>query len=93
MTTFKSIVPVPAVADVAATARWYQQISDVGFHHFPERQPWEWAGMGRDSAEIMLQRVVNYQKPDLSQLRAGGVCDAYIRVRDGGNLYEQCSRR
>ena len=35
----------------------------------------------RDQIEIMLQRVVGYQKPDLYKSRDGGVWDAYIRMR------------
>jgi len=93
MTTFKSAAPVFAVADVAATARWYQQHLGFDFHHFPDREPWEWAGMWRDSVEIMLQRVENYQKPDLSRVRPGGVWDAYIRVRDVRALYDTARQK
>jgi catechol 2,3-dioxygenase-like lactoylglutathione lyase family enzyme len=89
MTTFKSAVPVFAVADVAATARWYQQHFGFQFHHFPEREPWEWAAIFRDSVEIMLQRVANHKNPDLDQQRSGGVWDAYIRISDARGLYER----
>ncbi|HEY1271378.1 MAG TPA: VOC family protein [Terriglobales bacterium] len=88
MTVFKAAAPVFAVADVALTARWYQQYFGFDFHHFPEAEPWEWAGMWRDSVEIMLQRVPNYKNPDLDPRRAGGVWDAYIRVGDVRSLYE-----
>jgi catechol 2,3-dioxygenase-like lactoylglutathione lyase family enzyme len=93
MTTFQSAVPVFAVADVAATARWYQQTLGFEFHHFPEREPWKWAGMWHDSVEIMLQRVVNPQNPDLDRLRPGGVWDAYIRVRDVRSLCDSLRQK
>jgi len=88
MTNFKSAVPVFAVADVAATARWYQQHFGFDFDHFPQHEPWEWAAMFRDSVEIMLQRVPNHKNPDLDKQRAGGVWDAYIRIREARPLYE-----
>ena len=46
----------------------------------------------RDQIEIMLQRVVGYQKPDLYKSRDGGVWDAYIRMR-GGEFYESIKDR
>ncbi len=88
MSIFKSAVPVFAVADVAQTARWYQQHFGFTFHHFPEREPWEWAAMFRDSVEIMLQRVPNHKNPDLDRERRGGVWDAYIRISGAQALYE-----
>lgn len=89
MTSFCAIVPVFAVADVGATVRWYQEQFGVDFHHFPEREPWEWAAMFRDSVEIMLQRVPGHHNPDLDSQRTGGVWDAYIRVSDVRELYER----
>jgi len=42
----------------------------------------------RDEIEIMLQRIANYQKPDLYDLRnGGGVWDAYIRMKDIKKFY------
>ena len=36
----------------------------------------------------MFQRVDGYQKPDLYQLRSGGVWDAYIRMEGVKEFYE-----
>jgi hypothetical protein len=45
--------------------------------------------MSRDDIQIMLQRIANYQKPDLYDLRnGGGVWDAYIRMKDIKEFYE-----
>ncbi len=93
MTTFKSAVPVFAVADVGTTVRWYKQYLGFTFHHFPECEPWEWAAMFRDSVEIMLQRVPNYKNPNLDSQRAGGVWDAYIRISDARALYESMKEK
>jgi len=42
----------------------------------------------RDGAEIMLQRLPRYRKPDLYKRRRGGVWDAYIRMTGVHALYE-----
>ena len=45
--------------------------------------------MIRDDIEIMLQRIGDYQKPDLYDLRdGGGVWDAYIRMQGIKEFYE-----
>jgi hypothetical protein len=36
----------------------------------------------------MFQRIGGYQKPDLYQLRSGGVWDAYIRMEGLKEFYE-----
>lgn len=85
---YQSIVPVFAVADVGATMNWYQ--TQLGFWNdpFPESEPYVFAILFRDHIEIMLQRIANYQKPDVYGLRAGGVWDAYIRTAGVKELYE-----
>ena len=85
---YKSIVPVLAVADISATLEWYQ--SKLGFFSdpFPEHEPYVFAILFRDDIEIFLQRVVDYQKPDVYRSRSGGVWDAYIRLTDVKSLYE-----
>ena len=85
---YQSIVPVFAVADVGATINWYQ--SKLGFWNdpFPESEPYVFAILFRDHIEIMLQRIQNYEKPDVYRLRAGGVWDAYIRTTGVRELYE-----
>ena len=42
----------------------------------------------RDDIEIMLQRIEGYQKPDLYNLRSGGVWDAYIRITGVKDLFD-----
>jgi hypothetical protein len=85
---YQSIVPVFAVADVGATMNWYQ--TKLGFwgDPFPASEPYVFGILFRDHIEIMLQRVENYQKPDVYNLRAGGVWNAYIRTAGVKDLYE-----
>lgn len=85
---YKSIVPVFTVADISTTLEWYQ--SKLGFFSdpFPEHEPYVFAILFRDDIEIFLQRVVDYQKPDIYRTRSGGVWDAYIRSTDVKALYE-----
>src|SRR4051812_4431919 len=88
VTECKSICPVFAVADVGVTIEWYQ--SKLGFSSdpFPPNPPHVFAVLFRDHIEIMLQRVENYQRPDIYAKRQGGVWDAYIRTSDLKALYE-----
>ena len=88
MPAYNSIVPVFSVADVGATMNWYQ--SKLGFWSdpFPANEPYLFAILFRDDIEIMLQRVENYQKPDIYHIRAVGVRDAVIRSSEVKLLYE-----
>ena len=88
MSSYSSIAPVFAVADVGATMRWYQQ--QLGFRSdpFPELEPYVFAILFLDHAEIMLQRIEGFEKPDLYARRDGGVWDAYIRTEGVKELYE-----
>jgi catechol 2,3-dioxygenase-like lactoylglutathione lyase family enzyme len=84
-----SAVPTFLVADIGATARWYEE--HLGFRtagKFPESEPHVYASLQRDGAEIMLLRSVGYEKPDLSTLRPEGLWDAYIRMRGVNEFYE-----
>jgi uncharacterized glyoxalase superfamily protein PhnB len=85
---YNSIVPVFAVADVGATMNWYQTKLGFWSDPFPESEPYVFAILLRDDIEIMLQRVVDYQKPDTYRTRDGGVWDAYIRTTEVKELYE-----
>ena len=90
----RSINPVFAVADVGATIRWYEQ--ELGFvgDAFPSHEPYVFGILRRDGIEIMLQRVANYQKPDLYDLRnGGGVWDAYLRIDGLQELYDRVKDR
>ena len=88
-----SINPVFAVADVGATIRWYEQ--ELGFRGdpFPAHEPYVFGILRRDGVEIMLQRVPDYRKPDLYELRNGGVWDAYLRIDGLEELYARVRDR
>ncbi len=88
MAEFHSVAPVFAVADIAATIRWYEeQLGFIG-DPFPPQGPYVFAIVYRDNIEIMLQRVEGYEKPDLYNSRAGGVWDAYFRIEGVKDLFE-----
>lgn len=82
-------MPTFLVADIAATARWYEK--ELGFSvagQFPARPPYVFASLQRDGGEVMLLDLANYQKPDLSARRPAGLWDAYFRMRGVTALYE-----
>ena len=87
MSHLESTTPCFAVADIAKTMRWYEE--QLGFtpDPFPANEPYVFAILRRDDIDIMLQRIENYQKPDIYKLRSGGVWDAYIRMRGVKQLY------
>jgi uncharacterized glyoxalase superfamily protein PhnB len=77
------------VADVGGTARWYAE--HLGFQiagTFPMSEPYGYASLQHDSVEIMLLRIVGYQKPDLTAQRPEGLWDAYIRMRGVHAFYD-----
>ena len=83
-----SAVPTFPVPEIEEAARWYAE--HLGFHTagaFPAEPPHGFASLMRDGAEIMLLRLVGYQKPDLSGLRPEGLWDAYIRTQGVQPLY------
>ena len=84
---FSSIAPCFPVADISATLPWYEQL---GFRTdpFPDREPYVFAIISKDNAEIMLQRIKGYEKPDLYARRDGGVWDAYLRLSGLKEFYE-----
>jgi hypothetical protein len=89
-----SINPVFAVADVGATIRWYEQELGFAGDPFPSYEPYVFGILRRDDIEIMVQRVADYQKPDLYDLRnGGGVWDAYLRITGLPELYERVKDR
>jgi catechol 2,3-dioxygenase-like lactoylglutathione lyase family enzyme len=84
-----SAVPTFLAADVAGTARWYAE--RLGFRTagtFPKVEPFAYASVQRDGAEIMLLSLPGYRKPDLSARRPEGLWDAYFRVRGVHALFE-----
>lgn len=89
----KAAVPTFLVSDVAGTARWYAE--HLGFRTagtFPKQEPYAYASIRRDGAEIMLLSLVGYEKPDLSARRPQGLWDAYIRLRGVRVLYDAVRR-
>jgi hypothetical protein len=84
----KTAVPTFLVADVGSTARWYA--AHLGFQiagNFPACEPYAYASLQREQAEIMLLSLADYQKPDLRSRRPSGLWDAYIRVDGAHALY------
>ena len=84
-----SAVPTFLVSDIAATAKWYEE--ELGFTlagHVPADQPYVYASLMRDNAELMLLNLPGYQKPDLSARRPSGLWDAYFRTHGVEALYE-----
>jgi catechol 2,3-dioxygenase-like lactoylglutathione lyase family enzyme len=87
MSQFHGLAAVFPVADVGATARWYRDLLGFRFNTFPDAEPFEWASMIEGRTEIMLQRVPDYEKPDLDAWRPGGVWSAYLFVTGVDALY------
>jgi uncharacterized glyoxalase superfamily protein PhnB len=66
-------------------------VKHLGFRiagHVPSGEPYVYASLQRDEAEIMLLSLEGYRKPDLSELRPSGLWDAYFRMQGVGALYE-----
>ena len=88
MAELRTVAACFPVADVSATIQWYEeQLGFIG-DPFPDREPYVFGILRRDGVEIFLQRVDGYKKPDLYNMRPGGVWDAYIRVEGINDLYE-----
>jgi uncharacterized glyoxalase superfamily protein PhnB len=85
---FCAAIPCFSVADVGETTRWYQATFGFLIDTFPEDEPYLFALMFREGVEIIVQRIENYQKPDIYHLRSVGVWDAYIRTEGVRELYE-----
>ena len=85
----KSAIPTFLVPDVGMTARWYAE--HLGFEiagTFPVNEPFVYASVMRDAAEIMFLSLVDYQKPDLTALRPEGLWDACFRMHGVHAFYE-----
>lgn len=88
MTEFQSVAVVFSVSDISATIRWYEEQLGFTGDPFPFSEPYVFAILRRDDVEIMLQRIVGFEKPNLYDKRSGGVWDAYFRVEGVKELYE-----
>ena len=89
MAQLESAVPCFPVADVSETMRWYAETLGFSCDPFPPNPPHAFCILTRDQIEIFLQRIDNYEKPDLYKSRSGGVWDAYIRMRGVKQLYNE----
>jgi hypothetical protein len=85
---FSSIASCFPVADVGATMRWYEERLGFTGHPFPEREPYAFCILVRDRIEIMLQRIEDYRKPNIYEVRKGGVWDAYLRMQGIKEFYQ-----
>ncbi|HEY8225441.1 MAG TPA: hypothetical protein VIG25_09205 [Pyrinomonadaceae bacterium] len=85
----QSAAPCFPVADVGQTMRWYEKNLGFTSDPFPATEPHVFAILMRDQIEIMLQRIPEYQKPDLYSIRPGGVWDAYIRMKGVKQFYDE----
>jgi len=79
------------VPDVASAARWYE--TNLGFTaaFAPKAEPYAYASLWRDGVEIMLLRQEGYRKPRVE--RAGGVWDAYVRMKGLREFYDEVRSR
>lgn len=94
MTELKSSASCFPVADIARTLRWYEEHLGFTCHGFPPDELFTFGIMMRDDIEIMLQRIENYEKPDLYDLRGGGgVWDVYIRLTGIKEFYKTVKDR
>jgi uncharacterized glyoxalase superfamily protein PhnB len=88
MAELRAIAVCFPVADIGATIRWYEEQLGFTGASFPDHEPFVFGILRRDDVEIFLQRIKDYEKPDLYRLRSGGVWDAYIRTEHVKDLYE-----
>ena len=88
MAELQSLAACFPVEDISATIRWYEEVLGFVADPFPEQEPYVFAILARDNVEIMLQRVNDYEKPDLYRSRPGGVWDAYFRTEGVKDLWE-----
>ena len=91
MAELLSSAPTFLVADIDATARWYEEVLGFRASPFPKEPPCVYASLQRDGVEIMLLRQEGYRKSKVE--RDGGAWDAYIRVKDVQDLYEGVRQR
>ena len=91
MSSLICAAPTFLVPDVASTAQWYD--ANLGFQpsFFPKSAPYVYASLRRDGVEIMLLRLEGYRKPKVE--RAGGVWDAYVRMKGVRQFYDEVRTR
>jgi uncharacterized glyoxalase superfamily protein PhnB len=90
----RSAAPTFLVDDVGATARWYaEQLGFVIAGSAPAQEPYVYASLQRDGAELMLLSLAGYRKPDLTAMRPAGIWDAYLRLEGVQALYRSLADR
>jgi hypothetical protein len=89
----RGATPVFLVADIASTMQWYR--ANLGFtgRAVPELPPHNFAIIGRDGVEIMLQRLDGYRKPDLYDEREAASGASTCRSTVSGNCLLSSRRR
>ena len=88
---FYDAIPVFLVGDIAATMRWYSEKLGFSANAVPASPPHTFCILAKDNAQIFLQQLAGYRKPDLYRERAGGVWNAYLPVRGVGELFRTLS--
>src|SRR5215213_3717643 len=77
MAELRSVAACFPVADISTTIQWYEEQLGFTADPFPVCEPYVFAVLYRDRVEIFLQRVDDYQKPDL-----------YNSVRENATIIE-----
>jgi hypothetical protein len=80
----EATAPVLVALDVGATAKWYEDHLGFKAALFPARAPFDFAILGRDGIEIMIQRC----GPD-DLLRPAGDWHVYVRTTGVRELHAQ----
>ncbi|HEV7398511.1 MAG TPA: VOC family protein [Pyrinomonadaceae bacterium] len=93
MQSLISATPCFPVADVGATIGWYREYLGFSANPFPDSEPYEFAILYRENAEIMLQYLKDYEKPNIYDRRPGGIWDAYFRMIGVREFYESIRNR
>jgi uncharacterized glyoxalase superfamily protein PhnB len=88
----RSTAPVFLVGDIGSTMRWYQANLRFEADPFPASPPHAFCILSKDGAEIMLQQLAGYEKPDLYEKRKGGVWDVYLRIEGVRELFHALSK-
>jgi hypothetical protein len=86
-----SAAPTFLVDDVEGTALWYQHHLGFSASFYPRERPHFFCSICRDGVEVMLLRQQNYRKPEIQ--RPGGVWDAYIRMENVREFYDDVRQR
>ncbi len=89
--TMETLTPNLMVRDVNQTIDWYKLHLDFRLQmSVPEEGQFDWAMIGRDSVELMLQSVesVTRELPEFKDRPVGGSFAMYIRMNGLRDLYQ-----